>query len=263
MTLFETVRAAHAARSTIVVVGGERLRVRIYGRRGAPPIVLVPGLGMSSLYLMPTAVQLADRFEVWSPELPGSGGSDRPERALDIPELADALAGFLATVGLGPVPLLANSLGCQVLVDLAARHPERVACLVLVGPTFDPRKRSPADQAGRLLLDGLRENPSLVPVAMFDYLRTGVRRFWQTFEYALADPVHEKLPEVRQPVLVVRGGRDPIVSQRWAEEVVRLLPRGELAVIPRAPHGANYSSARELARVVRPFVLEHGSVLSP
>jgi 2-hydroxy-6-oxonona-2,4-dienedioate hydrolase len=230
------------------------MRVRTFGSSGAAPVVLVHGLGMSSLYLIPTAIELAGEFEVLIPEFPGFGRSERPFRSHGVPELADLLAEFLDTLGHGPVPLLGNSVGCQILVDLAMRHPERVDRLVLVGPTFDPGYDSYLQQAGRLLLDAFREAPSLVPVAVYDYLRTGAWRFWKTFKHAFDDPIETKLAHVPQPVLVVRGERDPIVTQRWAEQMVQLLPRGRLEVIPGAPHGANFSTAPDLARVIRPFL---------
>ncbi|MDQ3880940.1 MAG: alpha/beta hydrolase, partial [Chloroflexota bacterium] len=65
-----------------------------------------------------------------------------------------------------------------------------------------------------------------------------------------------KLPCVRVPTLVVRGGRDPIVPQAWAEEVARLLPRGRLVVIPGAAHAVNHDAPAALARVVLPFLTE-------
>lgn len=57
---------------------------------------------------------------------------------------------------------------------------------------------------------------------------------------------------------MVRGSRDPIVPQRWAEEVARLLPRGRLEVIPGGPHVVNYTVPAEFVRVIRPF-LEGGA----
>jgi pimeloyl-ACP methyl ester carboxylesterase len=178
---------------------------------------------------------------------------------LDISQLADAVAGVLQHLGGTPIPLLGNSLGCQILVDLALRYPERAGRLVLVGPTVDPRGRSAAKQIARLLLDALREDPSLVLLATFDYLRAGYWRIWRTLGYALVDSLQDKLPLVEQPTLVVRGARDPIVPRRWAEDIVRLLPDGVLCVLPNAPHAANYSTPRQLVEVVRPFLsAQHG-----
>src|SRR5918998_385408 len=38
----------------------------------------------------------------------------------------------------------------------------------------------------------------------------GVGRSWRTLRYALDDPIEDRLPAVRAPVLVVHGSRDPI-----------------------------------------------------
>jgi 2-hydroxy-6-oxonona-2,4-dienedioate hydrolase len=61
---------------------------------------------------------------------------------------------------------------------------------------------------------------------------------------------------IEAPVLVVRGARDPICNQEWAETVARLLPRGRLAVIPEVAHTLVLTSATELAAVSRPFLME-------
>ena len=68
-----------------------------------------------------------------------------------------------------------------------------------------------------------------------------------------------ELPRLAAPTLVVRGSRDPIVPQRWAEAVTALLPRGRLLVIPRGPHVVNYTSAGVFADVVAAFVDELGA----
>ena len=59
-----------------------------------------------------------------------------------VPELADSLADYIQANRLGRVAVLANSFGCQIAADCAARYPELVERLVLVGPTTDPRQRS-------------------------------------------------------------------------------------------------------------------------
>lgn len=78
----------------------------------------------------------------------------------------------------------------------------------------------------------------------------------KTFRYALEDRMEEKLPHVRVPALVVRGSRDLIVSQRWAEEAASLLPLGRLVVIPGAPHTVTYNAPLKLAGAVRAFLSE-------
>lgn len=208
------------------------------------------GLAVSSLYFVPLARRLARRFSVLAPDLPGHGRSGTPPRALGIAELAEALLAWLDAAGIERAPLVANSLGCQAAVELAVREPERVERLVLVGPTMDPGAPTIAEQALRLARDAVREPVGLNLVELRDYLRTGPRRIVATALAALADPFAEKLPRVAQPALVVRGGRDAIVSQRWAEQVAALLPRGRLVVVPGAPHAAHRAAADDVAGLV-------------
>jgi 2-hydroxy-6-oxonona-2,4-dienedioate hydrolase len=91
---------------------------------------------------------------------------------------------------------------------------------------------------------------------LLDYLAAGTGRAWRTFRYALEDHIEERLPQVRVPVLVVRGSRDPIVPQRWAEEAARLLSMGKIVVVPGSAHVANFDAPLELARVIRAFLDE-------
>jgi 2-hydroxy-6-oxonona-2,4-dienedioate hydrolase len=235
--------------------------VRMFARTGisalprssSPVVVLVHGQVISSLYMVPTARFLADEFPVYAPDLPGFGWSGKPQRVLDVPELADALAAWMNAIGLSRAALVANSLGCQIVVDLAARQPELVDALVLAAPTIDPKARNAPAQIVRWLRDWPYERPSLSLAHLRDFVLAGLPRSLQTFRNTLADRIEEKLPRVQAPTLVVRGSRDPIVPQGWAEEVTRLLPRGRLVVIP-GPHCVNYSAPREFTRAVCAFL---------
>lgn len=237
-----------------------RVRTATPGRDETLPgvVVLVHGLGMSGRSLVPTLRLLGRERVVLAPDLPGFGGSDRPPHPLRLPELADALAALLDAMGLPRVALLGHSVGCQVVAHLADRHPSRVAALVLVSPSRDPTARYPWQQALRLLRDAPREAPSLLPLAVVDYLRAGPRRMWRTLVDSLTTDARSRLRRLPQPTLVVRGERDPVVSAPWAQTVAALLPRGRLVTLADAPHGVPYSSARPLVETVEPFLAEHG-----
>jgi pimeloyl-ACP methyl ester carboxylesterase len=212
--------------------------------------------------MVPTAERLAPNRLVFAPDLPGFGRSEKPHRVLDVPGLSEVLSAWMGEVGLERATLVGNSFGCQIIADLAVRHPERIEQAVLLGPTMDPRGRTVLQQVGRFLLDMPREPLSFVPIELLDYLSAGMRRTWRTFRYALEDRIEHKLPYVRVPTLVVRGSQDPIVSQRWAKEVVELLPMGRLSVIPGAAHAANYGWAVEFARMIRKFLDDGGHPVS-
>lgn len=242
-----------ALESRWTTVDGMRVHSRVGGPAAGRAIVLVHGIGVSSRYFVPLAQILAGRWRVAAVDLPGWDGSDSPPRALDIPGLAGELGAWLDAAEIEGTYVVANSLGCQVAVDLAAREPERFERIVLIGPTVDPRYRTPLRHAPRFLVDAVREPPSLLPIIVRDYLRFGLRRFVATAGAALRDRPEDKLPRISAPTLVVKGQRDAFVSTDWVEEMVELLPDGELAVVPRAPHATHYAAPRSVATLVERF----------
>lgn len=238
-------------------VGGVRMHAFV-STNDAPaenvPLVLIHGLGVSGTYWLPTAALLGEHFHVLVPDLPGFGDSDKPHHVLDLRELADVLVAWMDEMGVDRATLVGNSMGCQIAVHVAVAHPDRVTRLVLQAPTIDPGARSAARQIGRLIVDGLVEPPSLLPIVTRDYLKCGYRRIARTLRHSLEDPIEEKLPQVHAPALVVRGARDVIVPQYWAEEAARLLPIGRLVVVPGAAHAMNFALPMELTRIILDFL---------
>ena len=219
-----------------------------------PPVILVHGLGVSSRYMMPTARCLAPHRTIYAPDLPGFGRSGKPPRPLNLTELSDALSGWMEALAIERAVLLANSIGCQLIVDIALRRPEMVEQLILVSPTVDSKARTAFRSFARLLLDIPHERLSLCFIALLDYLQAGFGRTAHTFGYAIQDQIEERLPFVQQPVLVVRGRLDPVVPERWAKEVNRRLPASRLVVINSAGHAVNHNSPAALAQVVQDFL---------
>lgn len=224
-----------------------------------PPLVLVHGLSISSAYMVPFARLLASELEVYAPDFPGFGHSEKPEDVMDIPALADFLGRWMDAVGIRRASLLANSLGCQVVAEFAAREPSRVDRLVLVAPTMDPASET-KDLVLGLLKDAALEKPSLLAVHAADDVRAGPLRTWQTFQHGLNHDMEASLARVQAPTLVVRGTRDPLVSSGWAERVASLVAQGSLVELEDATHAINYSDPERLVAVVRPFLLEQAVI---
>lgn len=247
----------NCVRSFVTHVDGlemHAVEVGEYGGEKAPTFVLVPGLGMSGRYMMPTAELLASVGKVWVPDLPGCGKSEKPRSVLGISELADSLAGWMEKNQIETPVLIGNSLGAQVIVDFATRYPKRLYQAVLVSPTIDPAAPHVSSQVWRLLADALHEPAALYWIALTDFLRAGFSRVLQTLRHALADPVARKLTLLTCPVLVIRGGRDPIVPQPWVERVVHLIENGELVIFPHAAHAVNFNSPQALTGEVLKFL---------
>ncbi|QBQ55731.1 alpha/beta fold hydrolase [Nitrosococcus wardiae] len=236
-------QAAHRLECRRTTVNGLSLHFRAStnpGRKEHLPIILIHGLA-SSHYMIPIAEHLASDFQVYALDLPGFGKSDKPRRVLNLAELADALAAWMASLGLKHANGVGNSLGCNVLVELALRHRERVNCLVLQGLTIDPAIRTTHQQVARWLINGRRE-PSMGSILFKDYADAGLRCMSLTFRHLLLlhHPIEDKLPLVHAPTLIVRGSRDPIASQEWAREAAHRLPHGRWVEIPGEAHTLNF-----------------------
>lgn len=219
--------------------------------RNRHKVVCVHGLGASSRYFRPLAQALAGDTRVAAMDLPGFGRTPGPAKALDIRGLSTALAGWLRAQGTERPVLVANSLGCQVVVDLAVHSPDLMGPVVLIGPTMDAEARSVLRQAWRLARDVPHESPSLIPLLTVDYARCGVRRYLGTLYAGLDDRIERKLHRVQVPALVVRGALDPIAPRRWAGELAAGLPYGRYAEVAGVGHAVNWSAPAPLAELIR------------
>ena len=204
--------------------------------------------------MAPLGERLEADFPVFAPDLPGFGLSAKPPNSLTVAELADALLEFLDAAGLTRVNFIGNSLGCEILVEFAQRHSDRTHKLVLQGPTPDPEARSTAAKVLLFLITALFERWSIIWVAMGDYLRCGLFRYFSTFRSMVDHRITDKLPCVTAPALVVWGTRDFVISRDTAQKVADLLPSGRLIVVHGAAHGMNYSHPREFAEAILPFI---------
>ncbi len=218
-----------------------------------PPSVLVHGIGAAGPTQVPLALQLAHHGPVHVPDLPGFGSSTASPGGADPAALADSLAAWATAHDIGPAVYLGVSAGCEVVLHLLADHPHLADRAVLQGPTVQPGARTRRSQLGRLLLDAPLEHPGLVALQLRELARRGPRPFLRAAPHFLGDRPEAVASRVAHPVLVVRGGHDPLVAGAWARRLAALLPHGACTELPRAPHALMYSRPRELAALAVGF----------
>jgi 2-hydroxy-6-oxonona-2,4-dienedioate hydrolase len=220
-----------------------------------PDLLMVQGMMVSRHYLMPTAERLVSDFNIYIPDLPGQGKSAKISRALNITETADFLCELLDILDLKKPVIYANSQGCQFVIDLASRHPERVERLILSGPTVDALHRSYKEIMLRALITTMYEKFPYQLIMMKDHLRASYRQGRELLRHAMADRPEAKLHRIPAPTLIIRGEKDKIATQRWVDLMVNLLPNGEGTVLGGVPHALNYSAAPAIAAEIRRFAL--------
>jgi pyruvate dehydrogenase E2 component (dihydrolipoyllysine-residue acetyltransferase) len=230
-------------------------------------VVLLHSLGLARESWRPTAEPLADSpATVYAIDLPGHGDSPGPQLMLTIEDYARVTADFCAALGLQRVHLVGNSFGSVVAAEAAARFPELVASVVLVGcPAWQDRevREEWLHQRSELLLtaDGdaravthelvemmfpvLRDSYVDVVATGFAKAGTWIRNvMWALYAYDST----ATFGRIAQPALVVYGQHDWL--QATGPHLMAQLPDGAQVTIPGGAHMTPVNRPTELAAIV-------------
>jgi pimeloyl-ACP methyl ester carboxylesterase len=190
----------------------------------------------------------------------GNGLSDRDFERDTLDAFADDLAAVADAAGLDRFPIYATSQGVPTAIEFAARHPGRVARLVLHGGYHKGRLlREPADReqaeaymslmrhgwgaegsqflqafASLYIPDGTPEQiASLVElqkITTTPETAVRLRRAFDSFE------VTDRLAEMTVPTLVIHARNDAIHPLQQGIEMAAMIPNAELEVLETRNH---------------------------
>lgn len=219
-------------------------------RDDSPAFVLLHGIGTSHRYLADLHAELSVGADVHSIDMPGFGGVPKPGSNPDVRVVAEALSAVLEQLGVGRAVVVGHSMGAQWAVELGAIRPDLVSHVVLIGPVTDDTRRSLLAQAVALGRDTLGETPVVNAVVFIDYLRSGPRWFLKQSRFMIAYPIEDRIQRLRMPVLVIRGGDDPIAGIDWCRRLTRRAARGRLVVVPGHRHVVQHTAARAVASAI-------------
>ncbi len=254
-----------------ILVRGQEARYQRHARAdgGATPVLLVHGIGCSSRAFRPTLDLLAGRGEprrVFAPDMPGYGSTPGPRRALDALDMEDLAAwqlDFLDALAIPRVHVIGNSMGCQVAMAMARQAPDRVASLVLTGPTtgdqFQPLWRYMIGLVADSLFESWAYNISLTQT----FLQMGIRRYVATMAHLLRDHPIARAADVVCPALIVRGKRDLIIPKPIAQRLAAALPRGLYCEVPGVAHSVQHDLPEALWALAGPFFARHDTATTP
>src|ERR1700734_1063042 len=133
-TAFSLKAYGEAADATIasrtVDIKGVKLRYLTAGH--GTPLILLHGYAETSRMWRPIIPQLADRFMVIAPDLPGIGDSDIPADGLDMKSAAVRIHDLAKSLGVQKAEVVGHDIGLMVAYAYAAQYPSEVAKLVLM-----------------------------------------------------------------------------------------------------------------------------------
>jgi len=198
---------------------------------GERPIVLVHGLLMNRGMFARLGPALAERGNrAICVDLLGHGRSDQPDdlRLYSMPLFAEQVVALLDHLGLERAVVGGTSLGANVALELAVRHPERVEGLFIEMPVLDNALAAVAAifapvllglRVGRPVVELSSRLASLVPRSSFlldiglDWLRRRPGPSIAVLEGLLLGetaPPREQRRLIDRPTLVVGHPRDPL-----------------------------------------------------
>lgn len=188
-------------------VNGKELAVDVDG--DGPAVLLVHGLGGTSSFYQPQADALADRFRVIRPDLEGSGRSPVTGE-LSIAGYVDDLVGVLDALGVESARVAGHSMGTLVVRELAARHPDRVSHLALLGAVRAPAEAGRQAQRDRAATVRDKGMIAVAPAVVANATSEATRRDHPVAAALVRELVLRQDPEgYARSCLALAGATDP------------------------------------------------------
>ena len=104
------------------------------GSGNSEKVLFLHGFSDSKYGFVPAAKELKDHYEIFVPDLPGFGESERSDRyAFNLEQYTSWMLAFMVRLKLKKVHLVGNSLGGAVAASVAHAKPDLIKSLTLVG----------------------------------------------------------------------------------------------------------------------------------
>ena len=228
------------------------------GPKDAPALVFSPSMFFDGRMFAGQAEAFSDRYRVIRYDTRGQGQSARhPREELDMDTQYEDAVALIEVLGLAPCTFVGNSMGGFIGLRLAARRPDLVSSVVVMGTSADAEEA--ADEMDGLLavlaehgmepvIDGVLQfmlgDTTLTDPSRAEVL-AGVRELLlsRTPEYADSvwqiahrKPVLDELASIRVPLTVVAGTEDHTYPPPKSEQIAAGVPHARLVMMERTGH---------------------------
>ena len=247
--------------------------VRVLEAGDGEPVVFLHG-ATGLLAENPFLDQLAGRYHVYAPELPGYGeslGEDYLEDMLDFTLHTWDVIDELGLTGNSP-HVIGHSMGGMIAAEMASVNPYQMGKLVLACAaglwleedpipdmfTFLPFEFAEYmfhDSAKATILSGGADFSS--PDAMTDFLVGNSRRLGMAGKILFPVPnrrVSKRLYRLNAPTLIVWGESDKLMPLSYAAKWNELIPGSQLTTIKQAGHMLPYEQPEQFVDAVLAFL---------
>jgi pimeloyl-ACP methyl ester carboxylesterase len=245
------------ARGKYAEVNGLRMYYEDHGAGGVPLVLMHGGGSTIETSFGKVLGGYARTRRVIAFEQQGHGRTADVDRPFSFEQSAEDAVALLGSLGIERADFLGYSNGGHIAIEVALRRPEVVRKLVIESAMFDRSGSAPGfwesfktakleDMPAELREAYVRVAPR--PEDLPVYFAKSVRRM---AEFKGWTP--EQIRSIKAPTLVLVGDAD-IVHPEHAAAMFRLLPRGQLAVLPGVDHMTIVDRADLLLAIVPPFL---------
>lgn len=211
------------------------------------PLVLLHGgmltIDLNFAGLIPT---LAEKHRVIAVEQQGHGRTADIDRPITPANLAADVVALLDVLGIERAHVLGHSMGAAVTLELAVDHPDRVRSIVPISGSVRPDGMHP-DLADPSTFATSTRMPTQQDFADFTEAYQRLSPHPEHFDAFLAALSasnadlkgwsDEQLAAITAPTLIVVGDHD-FTTVEHAAQMLALIPRSQLAVLPGTTHMA-------------------------
>ncbi len=265
-----------------------QLRTYVHGQ--GPDVLLLHGWLSSGRMWHGLMRALGGQYRLWAPDLAGFGDSP-PVEAGTPPALVDyvrQVVDFCAAVSIRPYAVAGHSMGGLLALTLALEHPDLAERLVLLSPTVSGKLWGKLDTVltsgpGRWVLHTARRlwrqplmvlMPSFFAFAPRHFISEAARRkaedarkaTWESaygsLRAVLDSDCSARLPEVRQPTLVIVGARDMTIPPSEGQLAAERIPGARLVVLPRVAHQVTDEAPDDVRRHMLAFLQADGDTFA-
>ena len=236
------------------------------------PLLLLHGYTDSSRSWSLMVPYLSE-YRLLIPDQRGHGGSDAPECCFSSTQYAHDARLLLDALGIGQAAVAGHSLGSMVAISLAAEQPQRVSRLILIGSTaLAPVKRgdwlfdnamaltAPLDPSSPFLREWHPSNqptpvdPDFAKAVEAEYLLIPLHVWRGVMRELTLVPVGRHAPDVKVPVLVLSGGKDPLFPAEHHQSLLKAFPNAKAQVFPELGHNPNWERPEAVASTMKQFL---------
>ncbi len=241
----------HRARLHRLAVNGGTIAYLDEGPREGIPVVLIHGMPTSSFLYRNVSSQLVnDGFRVIAPDLLGFGASDKPKghEIYSMANQSERIIKLLDHLKISRAIFTGHDLGGPWVFEIADRHPEKIAGLVVLNTSAYAELMKPPLQArmiggpmGPMMLKvmGSKMGKPMIHKFFVDFTGTG-KALRNEVSYGYWLPLHEggtrafrafakelknmmaqfsrysnALKRLDVPAILIWGGKDPVLRFEW------------------------------------------------